>query len=177
MIQNLLWRIDTGMIRTFTLHEDGTITTLGLWGAGDIVGYPLAGVEPYQIECLNHVCVHRLQIEDGRELEAIMQVHLYQSQALLTMHNGSVQTRFRAFLHWLAEKFGQRSGEECFIPLPLTHQDIAEVIDSSRVTITRLIGQFEREGMLSWSRKGCVLRHHSGSGTKPANHTARIRRH
>ncbi|MGF1604299.1 MAG: Crp/Fnr family transcriptional regulator [Thermosynechococcaceae cyanobacterium] len=177
MLQNLLWQIDMGMVRTFTLHEDGGITALGLWRAGDVIGHPFAGIEPYHIECLSNVQAHLLQIDDRLALDEAMWSHIHQSQALLTMHHGSVQTRFRTFLHWLAEKLGQHSGEECFIPLPLTHQDIAEVIDSSRVTVTRLIGQFEREGTLSWSRKGCVLHHYSGSGKNPANHNARIRRH
>ncbi|PZD70156.1 Regulatory protein CysR [Acaryochloris thomasi RCC1774] len=55
MIQNLLWKIDGGLVRAQTLHEDGMILALGLWGAGDIVGHPPAGVEPYQIECLSIV--------------------------------------------------------------------------------------------------------------------------
>lgn len=175
--QNLLWKIETGMVRSITLHEEGDITTLGLWGAGDIIGHLFAGIEPYHAECLSTVRVHRLQIDDCQALEEAMWCHIQQSHALLTMHHGSVQTRFSTFLKWLADKFGQRSGDECFIPLPLTHQDIAEVIGSSRVTVTRLIGEFEREEILSWSKKGCVLRHHSGSNIKPAEHHFRSRRH
>ncbi|KAI9134778.1 Crp/Fnr family transcriptional regulator [Acaryochloris sp. CCMEE 5410] len=170
MIQNLLWKIDTGMVRSITLHEEGDITTLGLWGAGDIIGHLFAGIEPYQAECLGTVRVHRLLINDYQALEEAMWCHIQQSQALLTMQHGSVQTRFSRFLNWLADRFGQRSGDECFIPLPFTHQDIAEVIGSSRVTVTRLIGEFEREDTLSWSKKGCVLRHHSGPQTKPVEY-------
>ena len=177
MIQNLFWQIDRGMVRSFTWHEDGGITTLGLWGTGDIVGYPFVGIEPYHIECLSNVRAHRLQIDDGLALDEALWSHIHQSQAFLTMHYGSVQTRFRTFLTWLAERFGQQSGEEYFIPIPLTHQDIAEVIGSTRVTVTRLIGKLEREDTLSWSKKGCVLRHHSGPKIKPAGHHFRIRRH
>ncbi len=176
MIQTLLWQIDTGMVRSFTLHEEGEITTLGLWGRGDIIGYLFAGIEPYHIECLSNVRVHRLQSDDGLALNEAMWSHIQQSQALLTMQHGSVQTRFRTFLDWFADKFGQRSGDGCFIPLPLTHQDIAEVIGSSRVTVTRLIGEFEREDILSWSKKGCVLRHHSGLKPKSDKHHVRTRR-
>lgn len=177
MIQNLFWQIDTGMVRSFTLHEEGDITTLGLWGTGDIIGYPFAGIEPYHIECLSNVRVHRLQSNDGPALDEAMWCHIQQSQALLTIHHGSVQTRFRTFLNWFADKFGQRSGDECFIPLPLTHQEIAEVIGSSRVTVTRLIGELEKENMLSWSKQGCVIHHHFGPKTKPAEHHFRSRRH
>lgn len=175
MIQNLLWQIDTGMVRSFTLHEEGDITTLGLWGVGDIIGHPFAGIEPYQAECLSNVRVHRLPIDDCQTLEEAMWCHIQQTQALLTIRHGSVQTRFSTFLNWLAARFGQRSGDDCFIPLPLTHQDIAEVIGSSRVTVTRLIGEFEREDTLSWSKKGCVLRHHSGPQTKPVEYPFRRR--
>ena len=98
MIQNLFWQIDRGIARSFTLHEDGDITTLGLWGTRDIIGYPFAGIEPYHIECLSNVRAHRLQIDDGLALDEAMWCHIQQSQVLLTMHHGSVQTRFRTGL-------------------------------------------------------------------------------
>ncbi|MGI8499699.1 MAG: ABC transporter transmembrane domain-containing protein, partial [Hassallia sp.] len=47
--QNHMWKIETGVVRTFTYLEDGTSVTLGVWGSGDIVGKALSKVEPYQV--------------------------------------------------------------------------------------------------------------------------------
>ena len=51
----LLWRIDTGVVRTLTKNEEENIITLGFWGQGDIVGQPLFPFHPYQVECLTIV--------------------------------------------------------------------------------------------------------------------------
>jgi len=45
-----LWKIETGVVRTLTLLEDGTSVTLGLWGPNDVVGKVLSKADPYQIE-------------------------------------------------------------------------------------------------------------------------------
>ena len=153
--QKLLWRIETGMVRTFSLHEDGSITTMGLWGSGDIVGYPLAGIDPYHIECLSDLQAHQLQ--DSRASEQAMLSHLYQSQAMMMIRHGSMRERLDKFLVWLADKFGEQSEQGYHILIQLTHQDIAEAIDTSRVTVTRLIGKLEKKEAMSWSRKSCLL--------------------
>lgn len=50
-----VWLLQTGVVRTLTILEDGTAVTLGLWGKGDIVGKPLSQANPYQIESLTPV--------------------------------------------------------------------------------------------------------------------------
>ena len=50
-----LLRIERGAVRTMTRNEQGTPITLGYWGVGDVLGQPLSGVQPYQIECKTHV--------------------------------------------------------------------------------------------------------------------------
>ena len=51
-------------------------------------------------------------------------------------------------LGWLAEKYGEVGDRGCVLDLRLTHQAIAEMIGSSRVTVTRLLNVFEDEGKL-----------------------------
>jgi CRP/FNR family cyclic AMP-dependent transcriptional regulator len=59
----------------------------------------------------------------------------------------------RAFLR-LTERFGQvsDSGEGVKLPLALTHEDLASLTGSSRVTITRILGELRQEGALSGTR-------------------------
>ncbi|MEO0377955.1 MAG: Crp/Fnr family transcriptional regulator [Cyanobacteria bacterium P01_A01_bin.17] len=158
MLQDLLWKIDKGSVRTLTLHEDGTNLTLGLWGAGDIVGLPLAGIEPYQIECLSKVQAHRLRTDECASLDQALFAHVRQSQALLSIRHGSVLGRLERFFLWLAERFGTECAEGCRLSVQLTHQDIAEIIGSSRVTVTRMIGELERAGLIAGSNRDRLLR-------------------
>lgn len=43
------------------------------------------------------------------------------------------------------------------IDLRLTHQEIAEVIGTTRVTVTRLLKQFEREAIITSRRRLIIL--------------------
>ncbi|MDQ3398956.1 MAG: Crp/Fnr family transcriptional regulator [Deinococcota bacterium] len=59
----------------------------------------------------------------------------------------------RAFLR-LSRRFGQDADETQGIKLPLalTHEDLASLTGSSRVTITRILGELRQEGALSGTR-------------------------
>ena len=59
----------------------------------------------------------------------------------------------KAFLR-LADRFGQASdtGEGVKLPIALTHEDLASLTGSSRVTITRILGELRNEGALSGTR-------------------------
>lgn len=59
----------------------------------------------------------------------------------------------RAFLR-LSERFGSAADEQTGVKLPLalTHEDLASLTGSSRVTITRILGELRNEGALSGTR-------------------------
>lgn len=56
---------------------------------------------------------------------------------------------------WLAQKFGREVEQGQLIDLRLTHTDIAEVIGGTRVTVTRLLSQFEQDGIINRPRRHC----------------------
>jgi CRP/FNR family transcriptional regulator len=53
----------------------------------------------------------------------------------------------------LCRDFGVPGSEGITIDLRLSHQAIAEAIGSTRVTITRLLGDLRNEGLLQIDRK------------------------
>jgi CRP-like cAMP-binding protein len=145
---DLLWKLDSGFVRTIGCDEAGEITTLGIWGTGDIVGRSLSHIETYQIECLTAVQAipERLGSQD---LQGAMTLYIQQVEELLSlMHCKQVSLRLLKLLNFLAHKFGCKTDQGWLIDLRLTHQILAEMIGTTRVTITRLINQFEREGKL-----------------------------
>jgi CRP-like cAMP-binding protein len=46
------------------------------------------------------------------------------------------------------KKFGREVKQERLIELRLTHQDLAELLGTTRVTITRILKQFEQQGLV-----------------------------
>jgi CRP-like cAMP-binding protein len=73
------------------------------------------------------------------------------------MHHQKVSQRLWQFLVFLSRKFGR--DVECgrLIDLPLTHEEIADSIGSTRVSVTRLLQHFEAEGKLRRSKRQLIL--------------------
>lgn len=153
----ILWRIEIGVVRTLTLAEDGTIISLGFWGAGEAIGQALAGIQPYQIECLTNVKAIALKLDECWDLHRVMLSHIYQMQELLRVRHGQVQQRCLQFLDWLATKFGFRVEQGRLIPFRLTHQDVAEVLGTTRVTVTRLFQKLQQQRIISQSKHQILL--------------------
>jgi len=158
-LQNdVLWRIDHGAVRTLTWSEDGTFITLGYWGLGDLIGYPLSKVKPYQIECLTGVEISIVPPHLWhQDINAILS-HIQQAEDLLSIvHRKPISLRLWQFLVWLSEKFGRDVDKGKLIDLNVTHQDIAEVLNTTRVTVTRLLQQLESEGTVLRHKRRIIL--------------------
>lgn len=147
---NCLWQIDKGIVRSLTWLEDGTILTLGIWGAGDVIGEALSNIKPYQVECLTEVeatllsgdrCFHKPEtlISHIQQLEelAVIRSHKRVEEALLQL------------LLWLARKFGREVDRGHLLDLRLTHQDLAELLGTTRVTVTRILSQLEAQKLIN----------------------------
>ncbi|MBD2593714.1 Crp/Fnr family transcriptional regulator [Nostoc spongiaeforme FACHB-130] len=147
--QNVLWQIEKGFVRTHTYLEDGTTVALGLWGPGDTVGKALSKMEPYQMECLTKVEVKILPIEDWYQAQETLLAHIQQAEELMVIRSyKKVDTMLIKLLAWLSKKFGYQVEQGRLIDMRLTHEDLAEMLGSTRVTITRILGQFEDEGLI-----------------------------
>ncbi|MEH2193446.1 MAG: Crp/Fnr family transcriptional regulator [Nostoc sp.] len=148
--QNSLWKIERGFVRTFTYLEDGTTVALGLWGPGDIVGKSLSKLEPYQMECLTKVEAAVLPLQEWTQLTETLLTHIQQAQELMVIRSHKkVDTMLIKLLAWLSKKFGSEVEKGRLIDMRLTHEDLAEMLGSTRVTITRVLGQFEQEGLIA----------------------------
>lgn len=142
-----LWKIESGILRTLTWDDEGFVATLGFWGTGELVGQPLSLVQPYQVECLTAVRVSELPLHGG--LQNLILSNAQRHEELLSiLHCRQAPLRLLQLLEWLAERFGRRVRQGRLIDLRLTHQDIAETIGTTRVTVTRLLGRFEQEGQI-----------------------------
>lgn len=156
--QDILWRIERGAVRTVTWSEQGTLITLGYWGTGDIVGQPLSRVVPYQIECLTSVETSIISSELWHQTLDAMMLHIQQSEELLSIiHRKPVSLRLWQFLIWLSTKFGRDVERGKLIDIGVTHQEIAEVINTTRVSVTRMLQQFEEQGMLLRHQRRLIL--------------------
>jgi CRP-like cAMP-binding protein len=153
-----LWKIERGIVRTSILTETGNFITTGYWGTGDVVGYPLSEAQTCSIECVTSVEAWKLESE---QWPLFLTDILHYGQQLETFavigRLERIDLRLQEFLGWMAQKFGRMIDLGYLIEVPLTHQAIAEAIGTTRVTVTRLLGQLRQEGILLPEKKHLVL--------------------
>lgn len=158
--RDYLWQIETGVVRTLTSLEDGTIVTLGLWGSGDVVSRVLSKADPYQIECLTPVEATVLSLDRWHLVNEAIILHVHRFQEFLEiLHCRSVDASLLRLLTWLAKKFGQQVNRGSLIELHLTHQEISEIIGTTRVTVTRLLNAFEKQGIIKRLPRKFIILH------------------
>lgn len=146
---NYFWKIESGIVRTFTWLEDGTLVTIGLWGTGDIVGKNLATITPYKLECLTPVQAS-LIFYDNNELTEMLVYHIQQMNELAVVRRQkTVDKMLFQLLKYLGNKFGKMTTKGQLIDIRLTHQDLADLLGTSRVTITRCLGQLEDQKLIN----------------------------
>lgn len=155
---NVLWQIESGIVRTLTWNDEGKQSTLGLWSKGDIIGEPLSNINPYETECITSVTVSVLPSSLWYNAFDAMFAHIQQAEELLhILHCDPIHLRLRLLLCWLAEKFGDDTLHGRLISLNLTHQEIAELINTSRVTVTRNLKQLEQNGVISYHKGRSIV--------------------
>lgn len=146
-IHHSVWRVETGVARSITWLEDGTVITLGLWGAGEVI-HQTRSLEPFQIECLTKV--EATPISNPQQLETaalLAYVQQLEELAIIRSHK-RVDAMMLKLLDWLANRFGRDVEAGRMIDFRLTHQDIAELLGTTRVTVTRTLSQFEQNGLI-----------------------------
>lgn len=71
---------------------------------------------------------------------------------LLNLLNKDVRSRLINFLLQLVHQHSPDNGQSICIPNYLTHEDIAQLIGSSRQTVTTMINELESEGAIVYNR-------------------------
>ncbi|MEK9630947.1 MAG: Crp/Fnr family transcriptional regulator, partial [Synechococcus sp.] len=139
-----------------TSSMNGYEALLGLVGPGEPFGEPLSQVDPYEAITLNQcdlLCLRWDQLTSDPSLSRGMLLatakRYRQVEALLALvGQRRVEERLRSFFELMAREYGQPCEQGVRISVRLTHQDLANLLGTTRVTVTRFIGQLRDQGWL-----------------------------
>ena len=113
------------------------------------MGQALSKLTPYRIECLTSVEATLLPPYPWYQVMDAAIEHIQQMEELLAIvRSRPTDVRLLQLLRWLSHKFGCAVPQGVLIDVRLTHQEIAEAIGTTRVTVTRLLQQFEQAGAI-----------------------------
>jgi CRP/FNR family transcriptional regulator, global nitrogen regulator len=171
-----LYIVTEGVIKVAERHSGGREATLRLLGKWDIFGRFLTSVEvesrdhaaPYteavtycEIEKVPKVFAERalrLRPEVARSLVAMLELRLIEREELARcVLPRKTAERLARLLPLLARKFGESpKGGQVRIGLRLTHQDFADVIASTRESVTAGLRGLRRQKVIEVER-GCIV--------------------
>jgi len=168
LLRDHIWLVVRGMVKLTALTIHGDEMVLGLAGANEPFGDPLAGVEAYSALALadsDLLCLPVREIHGNPALAVAMlqavSQRYRQSQSLLgLMGLRRVEERLRGFLEMLASEYGQPCAQGLRLNVRLTHQELASALGTTRVTVTRVLGALREEGWLQLDgQRRLVLSH------------------
>jgi CRP-like cAMP-binding protein len=140
-----IWQITSGYVRSLTWSTDGDLMTLGIWGQHNFLGHGLSIVTPYQLECLTPVTAVLCRYSTHQLYEILLHNIQQTEQLLAIAHQRQLSDRLLLLLRWLGDRFGIPAAGGQLLQIGMTHQQIADLAGTTRVTATRLLSQLEAD--------------------------------
>jgi len=156
LLKKSVWLVVRGMVKLSAISVQGDELLLGLAGPNEPFGDPLSNVEVYEVTTLcesDLLCLTCDEIAASPHLAmALLQgmgVRYRQSEAMLGLLGlRRIEDRVRGFLELLANDYGQPCDQGLRLNIKLTHQELASALSTTRVTVTRVLGNLKDEGWL-----------------------------
>ena len=131
---------------------------MGFWGAKDVIGKSLSTIEPYVLKCITDVEAISIPKHQWENISTAILSHARQTQKMMCIIRRSrVHQRLWLLLQWLARKFGRIIEEGILINFQITHQDLADAIGTTRITVTKILNQLERDDLILRPRNKCIV--------------------
>jgi CRP-like cAMP-binding protein len=165
MQSNEMFIVCRGVVQLSTLYPNGDEGILGLICPSMPFGAPLSQLIPYEAIALTDVVLMRVHIMEIEQCSRLAQSlfrelmrRLQQTEMLLAIAGyRRVDDRLRQLLELLRQEMGQVTAQGTRLTVRLTHQQIAGLIGTTRVTVTRLLREFRAEGWMSFDSTRHIL--------------------
>jgi CRP/FNR family transcriptional regulator len=151
-----IYFIEKGRVRVTRLSPEGKTVILALLGPGDMIGEAVweAGEHDNYAETLEESRIYQIGREPflnfvrenpefGLRFISVIGGRLKQANARIEdLVFRQVPSRVARLLLNLAESHGKVTPHGVRVEFPLTHQEIADMVGSSRVTVTQILNRF-----------------------------------
>jgi CRP-like cAMP-binding protein len=148
-----IWVVCSGVVQISMLHPSGDEVLLG-WAVPSMpFGSPLTNLQACTAKALTPVELLRFthkEVEQSPNLTLALfrqlNRRLLQTESILAISSHRrIEDRLRHLLLLLKQELGEPTSDGVRLRVKLTHQQLANAIGTSRVTITRLLGQLRTE--------------------------------
>lgn len=154
-----------GLVKLSTFCETGEEILTGLASEKMVFGSSLTSLQTYQATALTDVELVSIDVAEiaqspflSHALLPKINQRLRQTESFLAISGRQrVQDRLHYLLLLLKQEIGQPVSEGIRLSVRLTHEEFASACCTTRVTITRLMGKLQQEGVISFDSKKHII--------------------
>lgn len=161
----VIWQVCQGLVKLTTMSENGEEVLVGLAVPALPFGSDLTSLHTYQAIALTDVELICFSITDigaspsfAQSILPQINQRLRQTEALLAISGQRrVKDRFLHLLQLLKQEIGQSVDKGTRLNVRFTHQDLADACSTTRVTITRVLGKLQQQGIIIIDSKSHII--------------------
>ena len=150
-----IWQIYRGVVQWSKIQPNGNEIILGWVSTNGVFGNNLDSCQ-YRAIALSDVYVKRYSSQDifkhpllAKQFLSQFSDRLIKSQKLLSIIAiRKVEERLKQLLLMLKQEIGQPKDDGVRLQVRFTHQHLAEAIHTTRVTVTRVLGDLQAQGSI-----------------------------
>ena len=151
-----IWQIYRGVVQLSKIQQNGDEIILGWVSADGVFGNNLDSSQMYRAVALSDVYAKRYSSQDlfrqpllAKQFLTQFSDRLIKSQQLLSIISiRRVEDRLKQLLLMLQQEIGQPKDDGVRLQVRFTHQHLAEAVHTTRVTVTKVLGDFQARGWL-----------------------------
>lgn len=166
-----LYAIRAGIVKIYSCANGGEEIIHGFYLPGDIIGMESMAFESHQYNAIaldtTSVCglpYHRLTSLGAKipnfnlQLLSLMSHEIVSTRKhAMLLTQKSAEQRLAEFLSSMSEKFQSRGYEHLQFRLNVLHREVANFLNLTPETISRILGRFHQARILTWKRKEVVI--------------------
>jgi CRP-like cAMP-binding protein/PAS domain-containing protein len=161
----VLWQVEHGLVKLHTFTEEGEEVLLGLLGPSMAFSSGSTFLPVYQATALTDVQLTQFSLAEVKAFPQLAQQllpklnqRIQQMEALIAVAGQRrVKHRLYLLLRFLKQEIGEPVAGGVRLNLRLTHGDLASACCTTRVTITRLIGELQKRGKITIDAKSYII--------------------
>jgi CRP/FNR family cyclic AMP-dependent transcriptional regulator len=168
---NYMYLVLSGKVKVAKSSASGKETLLAIHRPGDFFGEmslldgktspaTVSAIEDCKIISVSAADFHKYLMHNEKVLLQIINVlcaRLRQVWQTQSMSSSAADVRIRMGIHQLAQKHGIRDAHGTIIDLKITHQELAEMVGTSRETVTRVLAHLKEKGIIEINQRRITL--------------------
>ncbi len=169
---NYMYIVMAGKVKVTKSTSTGKETIIAIHQAGDFFGEmalldgktspaTVSAMEDCRIATIYQADFQRLIMTNEKVVRQIIQVLCSRLRQVWSqiqqLSHSSADDRIRAGLLQLSRKHGVQDARGIIIDLKITHQELAELVGTSRETVTRTLARLQRRGVLQLDQRRIIV--------------------